>query len=149
MEKNKETLEATKERVEQELENLKLEREKFKFEDEKRDNATNNKIAFGAIINAYRIIPRLFLTIYGVLVYKLYTWYTSIETTVTQVCDQSLIELYLATGIDPEQVHQLACSIGDVIGGPTTAQTTFVTTVIGLATPLFAFYANTGGKQSE
>lgn len=117
------------------------------------DDANKQKITlrerflgYAEMIDAYRMVPRLFITLYGVLVYKLYTWYTSIETVVQQTCDAALIKILIEGGESIIVAQQLACQISDVIGGPTTAQTTFVTTVIGLATPLFAFYANTGRK---
>ena len=98
------------------------------------------------LIDAFRIVPRFILTLYGILVYKLYTWYAAIETTVQTQCDAALVKILLDHGQTIAEAQILACHVIDHVGGPTTAQTTFVTTVIGLATPLFAFYANTGKK---
>lgn len=98
------------------------------------------------LIDAFRIVPRFILTLYGILVYRLYTWYASIETTVQTKCDATMTQILLDHGNTIVEAQALACYVVDHVGGPTTAQTTFVTTVIGLATPLFAFYTNTGKK---
>lgn len=104
------------------------------------------------IFDAYRVVPRAILAMYGVLVYKLYTWIITLGTVVKTQCDAALIKILLDSGVDIAQAQEIACTVAEVVGGPTTAQTAFVTTVIGLATPLFAFYANTGkvwGKKED
>lgn len=101
-------------------------------------------LGYAEMIDAFRVVPRFLLSMYGVLVYTLYTWYTSIETVVQETCDAALVKILIDHGESIAAAQELACSVSSVTGGPTTAQTTFVTTVIGLATPLFAFYANTG-----
>lgn len=101
-------------------------------------------LGYAEMIDAYRVVPRIFLIMYGVLVYNLYLWYISIETKVVETCDSALIEILTKNGASLIEAQELACRVTEVIGGPTSAQTTFVTTIIGLATPLFGFYANTG-----
>ena len=96
------------------------------------------------LIDAFRVVPRFILTLYGILVYRLYVWYASIETTIQTKCDATLTQILLDHGQTIAEAQMLACYVADHVGGPTTAQTAFVTTVIGLATPLFAFYTNTG-----
>ena len=102
--------------------------------------------SFAELIDAFRIVPRLILTMYGLLIYELYVWYTSIETLVQNKCDAALLQILVDHGETMFDAQTLACQVVDHVGGPTVAQTAFVTTVVGLATPLFAFYANTGKK---
>jgi len=103
-------------------------------------------MSIAELIDVFRIVPRFILTVYGILIYKLYTWYASIETTVQTTCDATLTKILLDHGQTIAEAQLLACHVVDHVGGPTTAQTAFVTTVIGLSTPLFAFYTNTGKK---
>jgi ABC-type xylose transport system permease subunit len=98
------------------------------------------------LLDAFRIVPRFILTLYGILVYRLYIWYAAIGTTVQTKCDATMTQILLDHGQTIVEAQLLACYVVDHVGGPTTAQTAFVTTVIGLATPLFAFYASTGKK---
>ena len=101
------------------------------------------------LIDAFRVVPRFILTLYGILIYQLYTWYTAIETTVQTKCDEAILKLLMDHGETLVNAQSVACYVVDHVGGPTTAQTTFVTTIIGLATPMFAFYTNTGKKWKE
>jgi hypothetical protein len=100
-------------------------------------------------IDALRLVPRLIIIGYGFLVGVLVIWFMGIDTAVQMNCDAGLIKILLDAGQDLEVAKDLACSVANMVGGPTTAQTTFVTTIIGLATPLFAFYATTGKKWGE
>ena len=45
-----------------------------------------------------------------------------------------------------EQATELACKYADMIGGPTAAQSAFVTTIIGLSTGIFGLYTTTGRR---
>ena len=103
-------------------------------------------LATAELLDAFRVVPRFILTLYGILIYQLYTWYIAIETTVQTKCDEAMMKLLLDHGHQLVEAQAIACYVVDHVGGPTTAQTTFVTTIIGLATPLFAFYTNTGKK---
>lgn len=104
------------------------------------------------IFDAYRVVPRAILALYGTLLYSLYTWFTAIETVVQTTCDATLLKILIDHGETIAIAQQLACSVSDVVGGPTTAQAAFVATVVGVAAPIFAFYTNTGrtwGKKKE
>lgn len=103
-------------------------------------------LSIAELIDAFRIVPRFILTMYGILIYQLYLWFTSIETLVQNKCDAALLQILMDHGETLISAQNLACQVVDHVGGPTTAQTAFVTTVVGLSTPLFAFYANTGKK---
>jgi hypothetical protein len=97
-------------------------------------------------IDAWRIIPRVMLLAYGALVINLYEWYKSIPTFVQQKCDAAVLQIFITGGMALHQAQTLACSVVDVVGGPTPAQSTFVTTIIGLSTGIFGLYTATGKK---
>jgi hypothetical protein len=98
------------------------------------------------IIDAFRLVPRLIVTMYGLLIYNLYTWFVELRTVVKTQCDAVLVQALVNKGLDIAQVQQIACSAVDIVGGPTAAQAAFITTVVGLATPMFMFYTNSGRK---
>lgn len=96
--------------------------------------------------DAWRVIPRLMLLAYGYLVFNLYIWYKNIPTYVQEKCDANIVMQLLAEGMSKPEIKQFACTVGDVVGGPTAAQSTFVTTIIGLSTGIFGLYTATGRK---
>lgn len=96
------------------------------------------------VFDAYRTVPRLFLIMYGVLVYKLYDWFISMQAHVQTACDSALIRILIESGVDIEQAQELACTVVGTIGGPTTQQAGFVTAIIGLSSVIFMFYINSG-----
>lgn len=98
------------------------------------------------IFDAWRVIPRIVLVLYSSLVFSLYLWYRSIPTFVQQNCDSALMQALLDRGIGLEQAEAVACTVADIVGGPTMAQSTFVTTIIGLSTGIFGLYVATGRK---
>lgn len=98
------------------------------------------------IFDAWRVIPRIVLVLYASLVFSLYLWYRSIPTYVQEQCDESLIGTLLAQGVDLAEAQAVACTVIDIVGGPTMAQSTFVTTIIGLSTGIFGLYVATGRK---
>lgn len=106
-------------------------------------------LTLAELIDAFRIVPRLFLIMYGILVYNLYTWFISLETIVQEKCDAALIKILIDSGESLEAAKLLACQVNDVVGGPTSPQAAFVTAIIGLASAAFGFYLNTGRKWSE
>lgn len=106
-------------------------------------------LSFSEVFDAFRVVPRIVLIAYSILIYQLYMWYTSISTQVQEKCDAILIKMLLEHGETVEFAQTVACTVVDSVGGPTTAQTAFVTTIIGLATPLFALYANSGKKAGK
>lgn len=99
-------------------------------------------------IDAWRIVPRLCALAYAALLYKLVTWFLNVPTFDKKECDQEVLAVLL-NSIDLEQAQAIACTVVDVVGGPTTSQTAFVTVVAGLAAPFFAFYVNSGKNWSN
>jgi hypothetical protein len=99
--------------------------------------------------DAWRIAPRIMLLAYGALVINLYVWYKSIPTFIQQKCDAAVLKIFMDGGMDIHQAQQLACSIVDVVGGPTPAQSAFVTTIIGLSTGIFGLYTATGKRWDQ
>lgn len=96
--------------------------------------------------DAWRVIPRLMLIAYGLLVVKLYTWYISIPTFMQQKCDAAVLKIFMDGGMALSHAQSLACTVVDVVGGPTPAQSAFVTTIIGLSTGIFGLYTSTGKR---
>lgn len=109
-------------------------------------------LSVGETIDKLRVVPRILVMLYIYLVYRLVVWYTAIETKLKTECDAALIKLLMDSGMSVEAASDLACTIVDAVGGPTTAQTTFVTAIIGLSTAIFKFYVETGtnwNKESQ
>ncbi len=96
--------------------------------------------------DAWRVIPRIILVIYSFLVFHLYLWFKSIPTFIQEKCDPTILRMVLDQGISMEEAKIMACTIVDMVGGPTTSQTAFVTTIIGLSTGIFGLYTATGRK---
>ena len=105
-----------------------------------------NILLLAEAFDAWRVIPRLMLLAYGYLVFNLYIWYKNIPTYVQEKCESGIVDLLLAKGMSYSEIKQFACTVVDVVGGPTTAQSTFVTTIIGLSTGIFGLYTTTGRK---
>jgi hypothetical protein len=100
-------------------------------------------------IDAWRIIPRLMLGAYGILVFNLYEWYKSIPTYIQHKCDPATLKIFIDAGIKLNDAKSLACNVVDVIGGPTANQSIMVTTIIGLSAGIFGLYTATGKKWSD
>jgi len=98
------------------------------------------------VIDAWRLIPRGIVGMYGFLIYKLFVWYTGIPTHEEKSCDDALIKTLLENNVDITIATEMACTIVDTVGGPTPAQTSFVTVIVGLSSAMFAFYVNSGGS---
>lgn len=96
--------------------------------------------------DAWRIMPRLVLIAYSILVMHLYLWYKTIPTYVQEKCDAAVLQIFLNNKTPIDEAQKIACTVQDVVGGPTPAQTTLVTTIMGLATLIFGFYTNSGRK---
>lgn len=97
------------------------------------------------LVDAWRLFPRMFVGLYAVLMYKVFMWFKSIPTVLSLECNAELIEkLVLNQSIPLEQAQEIACTVTAVLGGPTTQHTVLVTTICGLATAIFGFYANSG-----
>lgn len=96
--------------------------------------------------DAWRVVPRTMLIAYGYLVWSLYVWYKSIPIYVQTKCDGAVLQILLDQKVKLAQAQELACNIVGTVGGPTSEQTMFVTTIIGLSTGIFALYTTTGRK---
>ena len=96
--------------------------------------------------DTWRIMPRLMLLAYAVLVSNLYLWYKSIPTYVQEQCDAATLQIFLNNKVPIDQAIKLSCTVKDVVGGPTPAQTTLVTTIMGLTSVVFGFYTASGRK---
>jgi hypothetical protein len=103
-------------------------------------------LAWAESFDAWRIIPRLMLIAYSALTVKLYTWYISIPTFIQQKCDAAVLKIFIDGGMPLAHAQSLACTVVDVVGGPTPAQSAFVTTIIGLSTGIFGLYTSTGKR---
>jgi uncharacterized membrane protein len=97
-------------------------------------------------VDAWRLIPRVMIIAYGALVVNLYSWYKSIPTFIQQKCDAAVLKIFMDGGMVLHQAQALACTVNDVVGGPTPAQSAFVTTIIGLSTGIFGLYTATGKR---
>jgi hypothetical protein len=109
-------------------------------------NIRDLSLKLAEAVDAWRVVPRLVLICYAWLVYELYLWYTKIPTYVQERCDAAVIQIFVDSGMSIEKAQQLACTVIDVVGGPTAAQSAFVTTIIGLSTGIFGLYASTGRR---
>lgn len=96
------------------------------------------------IVDAWRIVPRLLVALYGFMVYSLYQWYRSLETVEVTECNEALIRTLVEMSLSVQEAYAMACQTTQVIGGPTDAQNIFVTAIIGLSTGIFGFYVNSG-----
>lgn len=103
-------------------------------------------LALAESFDAWRVIPRAILVVYSALVLNLYLWFKSIPTFVQERCDAAMLKMLLEQNINLEEAKLLACSIVDVVGGPTAAQSAFVTTITGLSAGIFGLYTATGRK---
>lgn len=96
--------------------------------------------------DAWRVVPRMAMLAYGILVYRLYSWLTGIETYVQTQCDSNVLESLINSGVSLADAQAIACTVVAVVGGPTGAQTTFVTTIVGLSAAVFGLYTSTGRR---
>lgn len=96
--------------------------------------------------DTWRVMPRLMLFAYAILVSNLYLWYKSIPTYVQEQCDAATLQIFLNNKVPMDQAIKLACTVKDVVGGPTPAQTTLVTTIMGLTSVVFGFYTSSGRR---
>lgn len=105
-----------------------------------------NTLLMAEAFDAWRVIINIMLLAYGYLVFNLYIWYKNIPTYVQEKCDPQLVADLLTRGKSIAEVKQFACTVIDVVGGPTTAQSTFVTTIIGLSAGIFGLYTASGRR---
>lgn len=97
-------------------------------------------------IDAWRIVPRAMLLGYGYLIIQMYLWYKSIPVYPLTKCDIGVLQILVNGGMAVDAAKTYACSVTEVVGGPTAAQTTLVTTIIGLSAAVFGLYTNSGRK---
>lgn len=109
-------------------------------------NFRQKAMMWAEIADAWRVVPRTLITLYGILVLSLYSWYRTLETIELVECNASMIRTLVELGSSMEEAYEMSCVVTGVVGGPTTEQNIFVTAIIGLATGIFAFYVNTGRK---
>lgn len=93
------------------------------------DTMRRTYLAIAEAIDAYRVIPRLLLIAYGMLVYKTWMWYTSLEPYVLAEC--------VDVANDVSQC---------IISAPTTQHAALVTTVVGIAGLVIGAYQASGRK---
>lgn len=109
-------------------------------------NFRKKALHLAEIADAWRIVPRTLVTLYGILVFSLYSWYRTLSTVELIECDSTLLRTLVDLGTAVEDAYRMSCLVVGVTGGPTTEQNLFVTAIIGLATGIFAFYVNSGRK---
>ena len=86
-------------------------------------------------IDAWRIIPRVLVAAYGLLTWKTWVWYTSIETVVMKSNCKLL-------------GSEVICDITGVVG-PSTQQAALVTAIVSMAAVVVGLYSNTGKDWSK
>lgn len=82
-------------------------------------------LAMGEVADAWRLAPRMLVSGYAYMMYKVVDWYMSIAPVLDKTGTKVLVD------------------------GPTSQQAALVTTVIGASAAIFAFYANTGRKWAD
>lgn len=112
-------------------------------------NFRKKALQVAEVADAWRVVPRVLVTLYGVLVFSLYSWYRTLNTVELVECDSTLLRALVDLGTAVESAYEMSCSVVGVTGGPTTEQNLFVTAIIGLATGIFAFYVNSGRKWDD
>jgi len=103
---------------------------------------------FAKAFDSLRVIPRIVLFMYGVLVYNMYAWYKSIPMVEESACDNNILQTLIEAGMDPVLATEMSCTVVAIIGGPTGFQTSFVSIIVGLATVVIGLYLNSGPKWS-
>lgn len=99
-------------------------------------------------IDAFRVIPRLILFVYGWMVWIVATWYMSIPSANQTQCQADVLKTLLDQHIPMDQARAAACSIIHTIGGPTSEQTMFVSIFTGLSSVVIGLYLNSGKAPS-
>ena len=108
-------------------------------------------LALAEAIDVWRVVPRMFIALYGAMLWWLVKWFTSSTTIEKVTCDATLIIKLLERNIDAGLVQKLACSVTDVIvvAPPTAVHATFASVVAGLSTAVFALYTTAGKDWSK
>jgi hypothetical protein len=97
-------------------------------------------------LNDYRVIPRLLVVLWILLIYSAYSWYIDYEIVYKTQCDAKVLELLIEKGHkNPEAV---ACTTTEAIGRPN-GYTVLLSTLFGAGTGIFGLYVNSGGRRNE
>lgn len=108
-------------------------------------------LALAEAIDVWRVVPRMFIALYGAMLWWLVKWFTSSTTIEKVTCNGDLIIQLLKQGVDMVWVQRLACTVTDVIvvSPPTAVHATFASVVAGLSTAVFALYSTAGKDWSK
>lgn len=103
-------------------------------------------LSLAEAIDVWRVVPRMFIALYGAMLWWLVKWFTSSTTIEKVTCDSNLILELMKQGVDLVWVQRLACQVTDVIvvAPPTAVHATFASVVAGLSTAVFALYSTAG-----
>ena len=93
------------------------------------DTWRKGQLAFAEWVDAWRLIPRAVVILFGYGVYQVTKWYMSLEPYLLEGCVE-------AGGTVTECLMQ----------APTTQHTALLTALFALAGAVFAFYSNAGRK---
>jgi len=78
-------------------------------------------------LDAWRIVPRLLVSLYCYMLYKVVEWYMSLEPHIMEGCLSQIIK---------------DC----IVQAPTTQHAALVTSVVGISAAVFGLYSSTGRK---
>lgn len=108
-------------------------------------------LALAEAIDVWRVVPRMFIALYGAMLWWLVKWFTHSTTIEKVTCDKDLIIQLLAQKVDYGWIQRLACQVTDVIvvAPPTAVHATFASVVAGLSTAVFALYSTAGKNWND
>lgn len=100
-------------------------------------------------VDAWRLFPRLIIGAYALLIMWVCTWYFHIPTYKVTHCDSASMKIMVDSGVPINDAIKFSCNVNEVAGGPSMAQTTFVSTIVGMAGLIFGMYTSTGRKWDD
>lgn len=118
----------------------------FKF---KPVNFRRISLTLAESVDAWRFFPRLIIAMYATLIVWVCTWYFAIPTYQVTHCDPASMKIITDAGIPIKDAIKYTCNVVEVTGGPSMAQTTFVSTIVGMAGLIFGMYTSTGRKWDD
>lgn len=77
------------------------------------------------IVDAWRIVPRVLVLLYGLMLYNTITWYMNLQPYMLEDCKSDKVS---------------EC----IVQAPTTQHAALVTAVVGISAAFFGLYANSG-----
>lgn len=103
-------------------------------------------LSLAEAIDVWRVVPRMFIALYGSMLWWLVKWFTHSTTIEKVTCDKDLIIQLLTQKVDYAWIQRMACQVTDVIvvAPPTAVHATFASVVAGLSTAVFALYSSAG-----